>query len=272
VTRAIQGVAELRDGGRLAFDDVGEGPAVVLIHPGLWDRRVWEPQIGPLVEAGYRVVRYDQPGFGGSPPATSPFSDEVQLAWLLDDRGIDRAVLVGCSVGGTIATIAALTYPDRVRGLALIASGLHGMEWDEERWAAQEEAERAALAAGDVAGAVDLALRVWAPLGTEDPAGAQIRRIALENPGGFLLDGSLSTSPPFTALSRLGEIDVPTLVVTPTHDAPEILEIGRILASKIPEARPIHVEDADHVVSLRQPEALTDALLTFLDALPEEEG
>ena len=54
----MDGTIALADGGHLAFEDVGEGPPVVLLHPGLWDMRTWDPQMATFGDAGYRVIRY----------------------------------------------------------------------------------------------------------------------------------------------------------------------------------------------------------------------
>ena len=69
------GSVELSDGGRLAFDVAGEGPDVVLLHPGLWDRRTWDRQMTTFPAAGYRVTRYDARGYGASTrPDARPYS------------------------------------------------------------------------------------------------------------------------------------------------------------------------------------------------------
>ena len=60
------GVVESSDGARLAFDDVGDGPAVVFVHPGLWDRRTWDDQMTSFPAAGFRAIRYDVRGYGAS--------------------------------------------------------------------------------------------------------------------------------------------------------------------------------------------------------------
>ena len=67
----------------LSHDVAGEGPAVVLLHSGVCDRRMWEPQWRPLVEAGYRVVRCDFRGFGDSPVADRPYSEAYTAAMRL---------------------------------------------------------------------------------------------------------------------------------------------------------------------------------------------
>src|SRR6266700_3805147 len=101
------GSADVSDGGRLYWEEAGEGPPVVLIHAGLWDRRIWDEQMEPFA-AAHRVVRYDLRGFGRSSPLERPFSARRDLADLLDALAIEGTALVGCSIGGGLAVDFAL--------------------------------------------------------------------------------------------------------------------------------------------------------------------
>jgi pimeloyl-ACP methyl ester carboxylesterase len=257
-------------GGRLHYEDVGEGPAVTLNHPGLWDMRTWDREVERWPAEGLRVIRYDARGYGRSDYPETPFSNEADLLALLDALEVDRTALVGCSMGGNIAVTFALAYPERVWALVTVAAGLSGFDWSDEKWAPIWEPVDEALAAGDLERATDLCLEIWAPLGTDDAAGALIRRIALDNTQNFALDESgleLEADPP--PITRLEQIDVPTLVVTGDADVTEMTTIGEILASRIPGAVPHVIEGADHVVNVRQPEAFEAAVLPFLlDARP----
>lgn len=116
------------DGTRLRVLDVGQGPTVVLIHGLAASIYSWRYTIVPLVQAGYRVIAYDNRGFGFSDIPSHGYAnlDYVQLLYgLLDSLHVSDAVLVGHSMGGAIAADATLAHPDRVRGLVLVdAAGL----------------------------------------------------------------------------------------------------------------------------------------------------
>ncbi len=256
--------------GRLHYDDVGEGPAVTLVHPGLWDMRTWDRESTRWPAEGFRVIRYDVRGYGQSDFPEAPFSNSEDLLAVLDGLEVERTALVGCSMGGNIEVTFTIDHPGRVWGLVTVAAGLSGFEWSDEKWEPLWEPVDAAIAAGDLERATDLALEIWAPLGTDDAAGATIRRIAMDNTQNFALDESgleLSADPP--PITRLEEIDAPTLVVTGDADVVEITLIGEILASRIPGAVPAVIEGADHVVNMRQPEAFDALVLPFLrDARP----
>ena len=88
------GLLELPDGGQLRYDEAGDGPAVLLLHPGLWDRRTWDDQMTSFPASGYRTIRYDQRGYGESSRLTGePYSRVVDLLAILDhlDVGAGRA-------------------------------------------------------------------------------------------------------------------------------------------------------------------------------------
>jgi pimeloyl-ACP methyl ester carboxylesterase len=258
------------EGGRLHYEDVGEGPAVTLIHPGLWDMRTWDREFARWPSEGLRVIRYDVRGYGRSDFPQSPFSNPADLWALLDALKVERTALVGCSMGGNIAVTFAVEHPERVWALVTVAAGLSGFEWSDEKWEPVWEPIDAAIEAGDLERATDLSLKTWAPLGVDDEAGATIRRIAMDNTQNFALDESgleLSSDPP--PITRLEQIDVPTLVVTGDADVQEMTVIGEILASRIPGAVPAVIEGADHVVNVRRPEAFEAVVLPFLlDARP----
>jgi 3-oxoadipate enol-lactonase len=257
-------------GGRLHYEDVGEGPVVTFIHPGLWDMRTWDREFARWPSEGLRLIRYDVRGYGGSDFPTAPFSNADDLLAVLDALAVERTALVGCSMGGNIEVTFALEHPERVWSLVTVAAGLSGFEWSDEEWEPIWEPIGAAIEAGDLERATDLCLEIWAPLGTQDEAGATIRRIALENTQNFALDESgleQEAEPP--PITRLEQIDVPTLVVTGDADVQEMTLIGEILASRIPGAVPAVIEGADHVVNVRRPEAFEAVVLPFLlDARP----
>jgi 3-oxoadipate enol-lactonase len=257
-------------GGELYFEVAGHGSnAVVLIHPGLWDRRTWDREVGLLPELGYTTVRYDVRGYGKSSRLIPGeiFSNVRDLAAVMDAADVDRAALVGCSMGGAIAIDFTLVHPDRVWGLVAVAPGLGGFEStpeEESYWEERFAPVQDAIEDGDLQRAEDLRLEVWAPLGTDDEAGRRIREIAFDNLHEITQDesGAEELDPP--AASRLHEISTPTLVVLAGHDPPDMRRLGETLRDGIAGARVVTVEDADHVVNLRRPESFDAAVLPFL--------
>ncbi len=265
----MEGTVELPDGGMIRFDATGDGPDVVLLHPGLWDRRVWDRQMETFPAAGYRVTRYDARGYGeSSRPTGEPYSHVRDLETLMDSLEIEQAALVGCSMGGGIEVDFALEHPDRIWALVPIAAGLGGFEAFEEEedwWEAANAPVQEAMEAGDLERAEDARLAIWAPLGTGDEAGARIRELAFANIHELTMDESALEELDPPAAARLAEIDVPTLVLEAEHDPPVSRRESRAIADGILDARLVVIEGADHVVNLRQPERFDEVVLGFLD-------
>jgi len=252
-------------GGRLYYEIAGKGHAVTLIHPGLWDSRTWDREFTSFAER-FGVLRYDVRGYGRSSYPTEPYSDVEDLRALLEALEIDRTALVGCSMGGNLEVCFTLEHPERVWALVPVASGLSGFDWSDEKWEPIWAPIEKAVADGDLEQATDLALEIWAPLGTDDEAGKRLRQIALENTQNFALDESgLTERPDPPPATRLHEIDVPTLIVLGDRDVDEIATIGKLMASQIPGAETVVIEGADHVVNMRRPEEFERAVVGFLD-------
>jgi 3-oxoadipate enol-lactonase len=137
---------------------------------------MWEPQWRPLAEAGYRVVRCDFRGFGDTPAPDRRYSDAEDVAELLGALGAGPAVLIGSSYGGGVALETAARWPELVGALALLCSGSPGHTPGAALRSLGEQ-EDALLAAGDVAGAVELMVRTWLGPEADEPAREQLRRM-----------------------------------------------------------------------------------------------
>src|SRR3982074_1178034 len=114
------------DGRRIGYDDSGGGGVpVVLLHGFPLDRSVWDEQVAALVKAGARVIRVGLRGWGESEPSGGPALMEAlagDVAGVLDALHVERAALVGHSIGGYVALAFFRMYEERVSGLALVAS------------------------------------------------------------------------------------------------------------------------------------------------------
>ncbi|WP_244933187.1 alpha/beta fold hydrolase [Micromonospora tulbaghiae] len=119
------------NGAQLAYDESGTGTAVVLLHAGIADRRMWRGQI-PALAQRHRVIALDLRGYGDSELPPAPFAHHDDVIGLLDALGIEQAALVGCSFGGRVAVDTALAHPERVSALALFGAPVSGNEWSEE--------------------------------------------------------------------------------------------------------------------------------------------
>jgi 3-oxoadipate enol-lactonase len=240
----------------LWFAESGSGPAVVLLHEGVVDSRIWEPFLRH-VDGQLRTIRYDQRGYGRSPMWNGPYSPVDDLVSVLDAAGVEQAALVGTSRGGRIAIQATLERPERVSALVPVVSGLAGHPVDievspelEARWDAAEER-------GDLAELAAIDMEIWAPMGAEEG----LRAMFVEN-----VEASNADDPAeeVSSAGRLGEIAAPTLVITAGRDVAAINELGELLAREIPGAQSARIEEADHMVQWRAPEELARLVVDFL--------
>lgn len=258
-------VAEV-NGTRLAYEIRGAGHPLVLLHAGIADAGMWDDQIDAFAER-FLVVRYDARGFGRSGPADGAYAPHADLAALLAALGIGRAHLLGLSMGGGVALDAALAYPRLATALVLAATrpgGLAPSKALRDAWTAVD----ARVAAGDVAGAVELELRMWvdgprrAPSQIDPTVRERVRRM---NAPLFAVpeEGTPLPLDPL-AVERLGEIAVPTLVLVGELDQPDVLAGAEALSSGIPAAQRAVIQETAHVPNMERPTEFNRRVLDFL--------
>jgi 3-oxoadipate enol-lactonase len=233
------------DGGEVWSDDSGgDGPPLVLLHPGVGDSRIWAPVL-PALTASYRVIRYDARGFGRSPAPAVKFSLLADLTSVLGYYGLDRAAIVGCSQGGGSALGLALEEPARVSALVLLCPGIPGFPWPEE----PDELEyEQALEAQDVDALAGLMQRVWGRGGPDPAVMEQLRSAARAE----ISSGDLQQEDP-PVYCRLGAISVPTSLLVGDADYPPLIQANREAAARIPGCELTVVPGMDHLPPLREP-------------------
>ena len=255
------------NGVELAYDEVGEGHPLLLLHEGIADRRMWDDVL-PVFAERFRVVRLDLRGYGETPLPDGPFVYAADAAGLLEALGIERAHLVGVSLGGHVALDLALARPSRVDRLVLAGSGIDGWEHDSELKAAWEE-EEAAFERGDLDEAAWISVRTWLDGPTRDDQEVdpalrrrvfEMQRLALdhENPEAH---GEWLTP---SRRERLGDVSAPTLVLVGELDQPGFGRIARFLAAEIPGARFQELPGVAHLPPMEDPVGFADAVIPFL--------
>lgn len=247
-----------RDGVRIYYEDQGQGPAVLLSHGYSSTSVMWRDQVAALKDR-YRVIVWDLRGHGqsdypGDPAAYSRDHTVADMAAILDQCGVERAVIGGLSLGGYVSLAFNMAHGNAVRALMLFDTG-PGFKKDEAREAwnerARERAER-------------LDREGLAALGGSDEVRASLHRSADGLAGaarGMLAqhDGRI--------IESLPDIDVPTLVLVGADDTP-FLPATDYMAKKIPQATKVVIPDAGHAANIHQPAAFNDAVTAFLDGLP----
>lgn len=250
--------------GHLYYEEVGSGPALVLLHGHTLDHRMWRDHLEALA-ARYRVITPDLAGHGrsGLSPDGAPHADD--LAALLNHLSIERAALCGFSMGGAVAVSFGLHHPGRTAALLLVDAILYGLPFTEWNGSVPyiKQARREGLAPALEAWLAD---PLFAPA-MAGPAGEQIGSIVREYPGTeWLTRPAYSPYPPgpLAEADRLGEIAAPCLVLVGERDLPDFHRIADRLAGQIPRARKCVIPGAGHMLPLEAPEPFRAQLCSFL--------
>jgi pimeloyl-ACP methyl ester carboxylesterase len=236
-----------RDGVELSGDEAGEGVPVVLLHGLTATRRYVVMGSRALERSGHRVIAYDARGHGSSLPASA--RDEYRyedlghdLIAVLDDRGIERAVLAGASMGAHTLLWLALNAPERAAGLVVITPAYDpAVQLDAARLA-RWDALADGLERGGVEGFIAAHGRADVPEAWQDTVEKVTRqRLSAHDHPGAVADAlrAVPRSRPFGAVSELGSISVPTVVVA-SADGPDPghpQAVGEAYAEAIPGAR-----------------------------------
>src|ERR1700681_261915 len=266
------------DGRRIGYDDSGgAGVPVVLLHGFPLDRTVWNEQLAAVAAAGARVIRVDLRGCGESEPSDGPALMEAlagDVAGVLDALQVERAALVGHSIGGYVALAFFRMYEERVAGLALVAS--HVAE-DASRNANADPAQRE-LAAGrdDLAarlerdGTMDAAVdsylpRYFAPSAYRERLELVERTRAImqrQNARGCaqLVRGMKER---LDSHDLLEDVRVPALVIAGAQDAYLKAETLRETAAAIAGAEFVQLAGVGHLPMLEAPAETANALAAF---------
>lgn len=246
---------------------VADGPAdgeVVVFSGSLGsDVRMWQPQVAPLADAGFLMVRHDHRGHGGSPVSPGPYTvDDLggDAVALLDTLDAARVHWVGLSLGGMLGLWLAAHHPDRIASLtACCTSAKLGPR---EMWA-----ERARMVTEHGTGAVAEAVvgRWFTP--TFVAAHPERMRYYEQMVAATPAEGYAGCCAAIGRMDLLGVLDTitaPTLVIAGAEDNATPPEHGKRIADGIPGARLEVLDGAAHLASAERPEAVTSLLLDHI--------
>ncbi len=249
----------------LRYQQTGEGAPVVLIQGANLPMEMWDAQV-KFFASEFKVVRYDVRGFGGSGPRDGvPYQSHTDLLALLDHLRIERAHLVGLSLGGRIAVDFALTYPDRVASLVLAGPGLSGYQFNQQAMRSSIERIIAAQAEGDFFGAADVWLETafMAPAMEKPGLAPRLTRLARANARVWASrDLEIPLSP--SAVNRLGEIHAPTLLLLGERDVDDEHRIVERLQRELVDAQLEVFSGVGHVINLEAPDEFNRIVHQFL--------
>jgi 3-oxoadipate enol-lactonase len=253
-------------GGKIYYEVAGQGHPLVFIHGGQLDRRMWDEQF-QFFAPKYKVIRYDVRGFGSSPAATKPYSNTEDLATLLKSLKVDKAYIVGLSLGGQIAINFTIVHPEMVDALVLAAPGLSGFRAPPDPG---EAAMLPAIQSGDLEKATDLWLKTgyMAPAMKDPQIAPKIRQLALENAHENLDNPLLRQDLTFSAMDKLTEIKVPTFIMVGSLDVAAIHEIFGLIRARVPHCTDTVIQNAGHMLNMERPQEFNSLVLNFLEKQP----
>lgn len=240
----------------------GKGNPIILVHSGGADIRDWE-YVAPLLAKQYQVIAFDGRGCGKSPSPTKPVHFVDDLLAIMDHHQLKQATIVGHSIGGRIATEFALTYPNRVTKLVLIAPDLSGYSYgkDYTDWMLKIQA-----AAPDLDHMMEIALAAPSySIVMASPQRDLMVQTWRDNIARVFEWGHLEIlwpKPP--AIERLGSLTVKTCFIIGKEDIADLHRIAEHYR-EVPDIRFIELEGADHKPTLTHPEEISRHIIEFLE-------
>lgn len=257
---------------RIHYTRAGEGRALVFAHAGIADSRMWRPQVEHF-SAHYQVITFDLRGYGQTVLAAGDYFLADDLQAVMDGLGIEKAVVIGCSMGGNTAINFTLQNPDRVLALVTVSSDVDGFEGQdtpesERQWQVAVEAQKR----HDFDRYAEAVVHLWidGPRRKPEEVNPRVRdfvkemlRTSFDTPEG--LGNRVRPAPP--AVQRLGEIHTSTLVIGGEEDIPEMAPYTEKLSSSIPGARLAMIADAGHLPGLEHPAEFNRLLEDFLKSV-----
>jgi 3-oxoadipate enol-lactonase len=260
----------------VADDGASANPPILLLHAGIADTRSWDDLAPLLVDAGYRVARFDARGAGRTESRVEDYSRIDDTLAVLDALKVERAVLIGNSLGGQTAIDTAIVAPHRVVAVVGVAAGISGFEADLTDLERSMFAEMEGFDSADPPdppAIADIDVRVWVdgPGQPPDRVPARIRDLVREMDAGSFAPGRetgglIRLDPP--AASRLGDLRCPVLAVAGELDVSSAVAAARHLAANAPNARALIWPDVAHMIGMEAPERLATAITEFLAPLP----
>jgi pimeloyl-ACP methyl ester carboxylesterase len=255
------------NGAQLYYQASGAGRPLVLVHAGICDSRMWDDQV-PAFNKGYRVVRYDMRGYGRSSMPAGDYSHSSDLEGLLAGLEIEKAVFIGCSMGGRVVVDLALDHPERVSAMILVGASVSGYDFEAEPPPQWDEMV-SAFKSGDFVQAAELECQIWVDGAQRTPEDLdpglrwrviEMDMIALANEA--RQQGQEIRRPP--AALHLGEISVPTLIIAGELDQPDLLQVASTMHASIQTSQLVVMKGVAHLPNMEQPHEFNRLVTDFL--------
>ncbi|MGH7156490.1 MAG: alpha/beta fold hydrolase [Acetobacteraceae bacterium] len=258
------------NGRRIHYDLAGpdDGPTVCFTHSLAADGGMWAEQLSPLLEYGFRVLRLDMRGHGGSEPVPGSYSMSAlaqDVADALTVLDIPRVHYVGLSIGGMIGQAFALDHAPALISAMWCDTLPSSPRWAKEGW---DQRMGTVRQTGSLESLADATMERWFTDGFKSSAPGRWKQlrdtIAATTPDGYL--GCCDAILDFDFSDRLPDVKLPVLVVCGADDLGTPALENRRIAELVPDARYEEIAEARHFPNVEQREAFNQVLLDWLDA------
>jgi len=257
------------NGADLYYETAGEGKALLLIHAGVGDSRMWDRQFEEFSKI-YFVIRCDLRGFGRSLKSAATFAHYEDIAALLKYLNVEQVRVIGSSFGGSVALDFVLAYPEMATTLILVAPAVGGYKFESADMLKFFMAEEEALGRKDLVSATELNLKMWVDGSNRQPelVDHEIRKRVREMQFNIFSQPDVvgmiekESAPP--AIEQLHKIRIPTLVIIGDKDVAEFQIISNLITQSVENAKLALISDAAHLPNMEKPEEFNRLVLEFL--------
>lgn len=257
------------NGTKLYVETAGKGDAILLIHAGVANSRMWDKQFHEFSKTHY-VIRCDLRGFGKSKMSSGSFAHHKDIASILEYFDVEKAVVVGASFGGYVVLNFALTHPKFVTALILASPALDGYKFKSPEMLNFFAKENELLENGDLKAATELNIKMWVD-GPQRGAGEvnrevreRIREMQMNIFAQPEIDDAeeIELDPP--AIKRLSDVEAPTLIISGNLDVVEFQEISSFLAKSIKNATQVIMPGVAHLPNMEKTDEFNQIVLDFV--------
>ncbi|ACZ62207.1 alpha/beta fold hydrolase [Dehalococcoides mccartyi] len=252
----------------LSYREAGTGKTLVFMHAGITDSRSWHNQLSEFAK-DYHVIAPDMRGYGQSVITDDIFNYYRDVLELLHLLRVDKAVLVGNSVGGTYALDLALFHPDMVSALVLVDPYMRGYRNTDEKFLDLDRQLEELISLGQKTKAIELYLQIWLVGNGRtnadiDKGVCRLCNKMLEENYQAVIGGKREQRLKRPQAEDYLSLKIPTLVLVGEHDVPDMHVIGERFSQAIPRASFQEIKQAGHLPALEKPSAFNGLLRGFL--------
>jgi pimeloyl-ACP methyl ester carboxylesterase len=243
----------------------GEGRNIILLHDGMVNREIWDEQF-PLLAKTFRVVRYDRRGYGKSSDPEMKYSHIEDLNQLYIQLNIDKAIIFGMSSGGRLAIDFTLTYPEKVEGLVLVGAVVSGFGYTSHmntRGGHFDPRKFTDPVKVDEYFIMDDPYEIYSEnRSAKERVMKLLPSLSREN--------RIPTQPAAkVAVRSLSDIKVPALILVGEYDIPDVHAHAGAINAGIANSRREIIPGSGHLIPIEQPALFNEAIMDFLNNLPE---